>query len=142
MYYDHFNKNKIIRLSKFITNRLNVKIARTVLSLFEKQHHVDFLEIGHGRGDFADVLKDEKTYFNEIGLTYFGIEPNRSLCEKGIKKGYSIVNCKIPPMPPVNNGVPFDCIYMSHVLEHFTSYEIVQTVLSQIRSNLKLSPGT
>jgi SAM-dependent methyltransferase len=136
MYYDHFFKARLTSPGDFLVAKTNDYIAKKVLSLLTGMKSGKVLEIGHGRGKFADTLHALKGPTN---VEYFGIESNPSLTEAGMKKGYTVKCGKVPPLPQDKGWNEFDCVYMAHVLEHFINYEAASTVLSQIADALK--PG-
>ena len=129
MYYDFHYKAKITKIGEAIVARLDRIIAKEIFTLCGES--IKLLEIGHGRGLFADILHQMK---EKNKLSYHGIEYNKFLYEQGKKKGYNLLNLKIPPIPLKPDS--FNVVYMAHVLEHFINYEIVLKVLKDIRKVL------
>jgi len=136
MFYDFWFKNKITGLGQWIVSKINLKLTKIILRIGKDNKKIKLLEIGHGRGEFADTLsylaKKEKK-----NLQYIGIESNYTLSQNAKKKGYQILNIKIPPFPKSKSIKDFDIIYMSHVLEHFSGYNEASAVLQFIYKSLK-----
>jgi SAM-dependent methyltransferase len=67
------------------------------------------LEIGPGKGHFADIyLKNNKTH------NYYVIETDKSCHDSLIKMGAKLIDISIY----LETNIEFDCIIISHVLEH------------------------
>jgi SAM-dependent methyltransferase len=133
LYYDHHFKAKLTSPGNFLVAKANEYIARKILLLTQQFSVKKILEIGHGRGKFADMLH---ALALPKSIQYFGIEANPSLAEAGIRKGYNVICTKSPPLPAGEQWSNFSCIYMAHVLEHFINYEVAATILTQISSAL------
>ena len=129
MYYDFFAKLETTSITKIMINRLNKFILSRILTNHIKEK-IKLLEIGHGRGLFAQIAKDSGK------VDYYGIEPNKSLCSKAQSDGFNIKNMKIPPFPEDKKWKKFDTVFISHVLEHFVNYEVVMDVLNCIHNLL------
>jgi SAM-dependent methyltransferase len=77
---------------------------------------ISILEIGSGRGEFADECKQR-------GYKYTGIEPSEELSQLLIKKGFNILKSRVPPINLSNNA--YDFIYSMDLVEHLPSYKEV-----------------
>jgi SAM-dependent methyltransferase len=88
------------------------------------------LEIGPGRGDFADICF-------ERGIEYSAIEANREMAESLENRGAKVVRAMVPPLPALEKE--FDVVVMMNVMEHMNSMENALQITQQIRDVLK--PG-
>ena len=70
------------------------------------------LEVGAGWGFFGDACR-------ALGATYEGLEMNADQAQRLRARGLNVAVGAIPPYP---DGDPVDVIWMSHVLEHASSY--------------------
>jgi len=134
MYYDAYHTTGLTSFGIKILRKANSYISTKILALF-KTGDVKFLEIGHGRGLFAKIFMKAAGANHKI--TYYGIEPNQALHKEGLQKGFNLENTRVPPFPEKSDWKNFDCVYMSHVLEHFSNYESVLNVLKDINSIIK-----
>ena len=128
-FYDHFCRDEPTGVGKWIAATLSQKIYR--LAGIEPDHKV--LEIGPGRGYFADVCLSK-------GVEYSAIEPNAAMAKSLEKKGVhpSRITCAlVPPLPRLENV--FDRVLMINVMEHVNSMQDALQTAQQIRSVLK--PG-
>jgi SAM-dependent methyltransferase len=88
------------------------------------------LEIGPGRGEFADLCLARK-------MEYHAIEPNAGLAEALRHKGADVVCARVPPLPALNRK--FDLAVMVNVMEHMNGLEQALDTACQIRQ--VLNPG-
>lgn len=88
------------------------------------------LEIGPGRGEFADLCLARK-------LQYHAVEPNPGLAESLRGRGANVVCARVPPLPALDRR--FDAVVMINVMEHMSGLEQALDVSCQIRQVLK--PG-
>lgn len=88
------------------------------------------LEIGPGRGEFADLCLTRK-------LAYHAIEPNPSLAESLRGRGANVVCSRVPPLPALDRK--FDLVVMINVMEHMSGLEQALDLSCQIRH--VLNPG-
>lgn len=126
MFYDFYLNRPVGRLAEFQAKRLIPALAKPALSGLENPK---ILEIGVGRGDFAQYLK---------GYNYTGIEGNKILCEKLNEKGFTVINSLVPPFPEQLEKESFDLVIMCHIFEHFMDWKEALKVLSEIRGLLKV----
>jgi phospholipid N-methyltransferase len=99
---------------------------------FPDKKTLHICEVGYGRGILADVICSSKSK----DVEYFAIEANTVLAEKGRAKGHHISEGKIPPFPSDQAFNNFDIIIFSHVLEHFSHYDVILSVLEEAKSRL------
>lgn len=74
----------------------------------------DFLEIGSGRGEFADAVI-------ALGRNYLGIEPSDTLREQLVSRGLNIRGDVVPPFPAQDASV--DVVHSNQVVEHLGGHE-------------------
>lgn len=86
------------------------------------------LEIGSGRGSFAKLCQKKN-------VSYFGIEPEKTLFLKLRKLGFNVKNLKAPPLPYKDSF--FDYVVHFHVVEHLEDANIVYKFFSEINRILK-----
>ncbi|MBP7461669.1 MAG: class I SAM-dependent methyltransferase [Candidatus Delongbacteria bacterium] len=133
IFYSHFAEKKLHPWGEWIKRRLYRNQFR-ILS-----RHIDWnevhtcLEIGLGRCDFFLNLPDSI----RTSLRYIGIEPSPIMASRGKQLGIGVLRSFIPPFPIRSHSV--DLIYMSHVIEHLSDYQVLLNTMSEIRRVLK--PG-
>lgn len=88
------------------------------------------LEIGSGRGEFADIVKAS-------GLRYIGVEPSESLRQDLVKKGFEILSDPIPKIDVADSSI--DIVYSYDVLEHLENYSTILSFFNEVKRILK--PG-
>jgi len=88
------------------------------------------LEIGPGRGEFAELCLARK-------LEYHAIEPNAGLAEALRGRGATVVCARVPPLPALDRQ--FDLAVMINVMEHMNGLEQALDISCQIRR--VLNPG-
>jgi SAM-dependent methyltransferase len=88
------------------------------------------LEIGPGRGEFAELCLGQK-------LEYHAIEPNAGLAESLRQKGANVICARVPPLPALDRT--FDLVVMINVMEHMNGLEQALDTACQIRQ--VLNPG-
>jgi SAM-dependent methyltransferase len=128
MFYDFYLNRPAGKLAKFQAQRLIPKLAKPALKGLKENPKV--LEIGVGRGDFAQYLKN---------ADYIGIEANKTLCGRLNEKGFNVICAQVPPFPSELEKGSFDLVVMCHIFEHFMDYKEALKVLGEIFDLLK--PG-
>jgi SAM-dependent methyltransferase len=118
------------RLAKFQAQRLIPALAKPALNGLPENLHV--LEIGVGRGDFAQYLKS-------VDANYTGIEANKVLCDRLNEQGFNVICSSVPPFPQELGKAAFDLVVMCHIFEHFMDFKEALKVLGEIYALLK--PG-
>lgn len=86
------------------------------------------LEIGPGRGDFAELCLAQK-------VDYYAVEPNPQMAASLTDRGGSVVCARVPPLPAFD--MKFDRVVMVNVMEHMSSMEQALETACQIRRVLK-----
>ena len=88
------------------------------------------LEIGPGRGDFADLCLAQQMH-------YHAIEPNPELAAALRQRGATVTCTRVPPVPDVEGQ--FDLVAMISVMEHMSGMEQALATAQQVRAVLR--PG-
>jgi SAM-dependent methyltransferase len=88
------------------------------------------LEIGPGRGEFAELCLAQK-------MEYHAIEPNAGLADSLRHKGAKVVCARVPPLPALDRK--FDLVVMVNVMEHMNGLEQALDTACQVRQ--VLNPG-
>jgi SAM-dependent methyltransferase len=88
------------------------------------------LEIGPGRGAFADLCLDS-------GVHYVAVEANRPLADSLRGRGAEVIEAMVPPLPPLDEK--FDFVVMINVMEHMNDMRDALQLARQIRE--RLEPG-
>jgi SAM-dependent methyltransferase len=88
------------------------------------------LEIGPGRGEFAELCLAQK-------MEYHAIEPNAGLAESLRHRGAKVLCARVPPLPALDGQ--FDLVVMVNVMEHMNGLEQALDTACQVRQVLK--PG-
>ncbi|HPS55390.1 MAG TPA: class I SAM-dependent methyltransferase [Sedimentisphaerales bacterium] len=104
-FYDHYSQDKSTKLGKW----LKTCLARQIFKFAQIEEWSSILEIGPGRGDFADICLRK-------GVDYCAIESNDKMANDLEKKGVKVLRNIVPPIP--ETGRSFDIVVMSHVMEH------------------------
>lgn len=123
-FYDHFVLDKPTRMGSWLAKSL----CRQVFTHAEVKPPCSVLEIGPGRGLFADLCLQN-------GTEYSAVEANRQMAASLEQRGAQVVCEKAPPLPHL--GKQFDVVVMINVLEHMNSTQDALQIASQIRDVLK-----
>jgi len=129
LFYDFYLNRPAGRLARIQAEKLIPALAKPALNGLPQNPKV--LEIGVGRGNFAQYLKN-------IGVNYTGIEANKILCDRLNEQGFKVINSLVPPFPPELERGTFDLVVMCHIFEHFMDYKEALKVLSEIFDLLKV----
>ncbi len=123
-FYDHFHQDSPTGIGSRITVAFSKKIFKNVK--IEPHHSV--LEIGPGRGVFADICLEK-------GIEYFAIEPNQQMAASLEKRGANVTRAMVPPLPDLDKE--FDVVVMINAMEHMNSMQDALQLAGQIRDVLK-----
>jgi SAM-dependent methyltransferase len=88
------------------------------------------LEIGPGRGPFADVCLG-------CGVEYVAVEANKAMADSLRGRGAAVIEARVPPLPPLDGK--FDFVVMINVMEHMNDMREALQLAGQIREHL--NPG-
>lgn len=125
-FFDHFCQDRPTRLG----SRLAGKLAESIYQSAQIAGTASVLEIGPGRGVFADVCVSK-------GIEYWAIEPNEELAKALEKKAVKVLRTIVPPIPPIERR--FDAVVMISVMEHMDTMGMALDLAKQVY-NL-LNPG-
>jgi len=104
------------------------RAAERILSFAGVAPGSSVLEIGPGRGDFAELCIERK-------LEYHAVEPNPGLAESLRSRGANVVCERVPPLPAFDGK--FDLVVMINVMEHMSGLEQALDTACQVRQVLK-----
>ncbi len=126
-FFEHFDRgDKPTGAGRWLVKAL----ARKVFGYVGVSKGNSILEIGPGRGDFADICL-------EAGLDYCAVEANAHMAESLQKRGASVIRAMVPPLPAQEKT--FDAVVMINVMEHMSTMQDALQTAAQVRDVLK--PG-
>ena len=125
-FYAHFQRDRPTGLGV----RLTAALSRRVFESAGIKAGDRVLEIGPGRGAFAELCLERRTEFTAI-------EPNPELAASLERRGVAVFRAKVPPLPAL--PTKYDVTVMIHVLEHMDGLTEALQVTQQIRDHLE--PG-
>ena len=123
-FFDHFGEDKPTKLGNWLVS----STQKQIFDFAQIQQGYSVLEIGPGRGIFADVCL-------ERGIEYYAIAPNEQMAKTLEQKGVNVIREKVPPLPKMNRT--FDTVVMTHVMEHMNSLQDALQTTQQIKEVLK-----
>jgi len=123
-FYDHFHQDSPTGIGNWITRGFSKKIFKYA----EIEQGRSALEIGPGRGVFADVCLEK-------GVKYCAIEPNKQMAASLEKRGAHVICAMVPPLPALDKE--FDTVVMINVMEHMNSMQDALQISRQISRILK-----
>lgn len=122
-FYDHFQRDQPTRAGA----RLSSAMCRRIFDFAGVTRGKRVLEIGPGRGAFADICLGS-------GVEYAAIEANQSLADSLRRRGAQVVEARVPPLPPLDGK--FDFVVMINVMEHMNDMRDALQLAQQIRERL------
>jgi len=125
-FYDHFHQDKPTGPGAWVACRF----SRSILEFAGMKAGDKVLEIGPGRGVFADLCL-------ERSIDYTAIEPNPHLAQSLEGRGATVIRAIVPPLPELEEK--FDYVVMINVLEHMSGVKEALAVAEQVRRCL--APG-
>ncbi len=125
-FYDHFHQDKPTKAGA----RLSSAMCRRIFDFAGVTRGQKVLEIGPGRGAFADICLGS-------GVRYAAVEANQSLADSLRARGAEVVEAVVPPLPPLD--AKFDFVVMINVMEHMNDMRDALSLARQIREHL--APG-
>ena len=114
-FYDHYGKNKPTGFGNWLVKRT----CQQIFEFAQIKQGESVLEIGPGRGTFADI------------------EPNVKMANEFEKRNVTVIRDIVPPIPDI--GRSFDIVLMNNVLEHMDTMSNALIVSKQIYE--LLNPG-
>jgi len=124
-FFDHFSRED---KSTKMGSRLVKALSRKIFRYIEPASGSSILEIGPGRGVFADICFEE-------GIEYYAVEANEQMAASLEKRGANVIRAIVPPLPALDKK--FDAVVMIAVMEHMNSMHDALQVTRQIRKVLK-----
>ena len=109
---------------------INWSLQENVFPKLIKQKDINILEIGPGRGVFAELCKKE-------GIGYTAIEVNPTLADNLKEQGLRVIRARTPPIPVDSNK--FDIVYMNQVFEHMNDIKMARVLIEECCRVLKKS---
>jgi len=125
-FYDHFSRDKPTRLGTWLAD----SVSRRIFDFARIEQGSSVLEIGPGRGGFADICLAK-------GVEYCAVEPNEKMAEAIEKRGVTVVRSLVPPIPEM--GRFFDVVVMNSVMEHMDGMTAALGLAKEIHELLR--PG-
>jgi len=124
-FFDHFSRgDKPTQTGMKLVRAL----ARKIFQYSQIPSGGSILEIGPGRGDFADICLEK-------GLEYYAVEPNEQMAASLEKRGAKVIRAMVPPLPDIDKK--FDAVVMLAVMEHMNSMQDALQISQQIKEVLK-----
>ena len=125
-FYDHYSKDKHTRFGGWLA----AGVTKNIFDFAQISQECSVLEIGPGRGAFADICLNK-------GIDYWAIEPNEQMADNLQKRGINVKRNVVPPVPEM--GRTFDVVVMNSVLEHM---DTMMSALALAKDVYKLlNPG-
>ncbi len=104
-FYDHYSQDKPTRFGRWLV----VGVSERIFEFAGIRQGSRVLEIGPGRGVFADICLNNS-------VDYRAIEPNEEMANALEKRGINVARDIIPPIPQMQGT--FDVVVMNSVMEH------------------------
>ena len=104
-FYDHYSKDRPTRFGRWLV----AGVSERIFEFARIGQGCRLLEIGPGRGAFADICLSK-------GVDYYAIEPNEEMADALQERGINVVRSIIPPIPAMERT--FDVVVMNSVMEH------------------------
>jgi SAM-dependent methyltransferase len=129
-FYDHFYSKEAqpTKMGQWIEKKQNKFILSLISSLYKKEN-ISLLEIGVGKGLFADECKKNEH------IKYIGIEGNLEQAKILKGKDLEVHNAKVPPVDAGNES--FDVVVMDNLLEHMNNVELAISLVKEAWRILK-----
>lgn len=123
-YYDNYfesQRAEATSLGKWIVNWRNEWFVKTIVRYLDRDMGMtSILEIGPGKGDFADCVRAKTDW------KYTCIEGNTKMAKKLSSRGLKVRHALVPP---INLKQRFDIVYMNQVFEHMpnttTAFDLI-----------------
>ena len=123
-FYDHFHQDS----PTGIGSRITVAFSKKIFNYVKIEPHQSVLEIGPGRGVFADICLEKS-------IEYFAVEPNQQMAVSLEERGANVIRAMVPPLPDL--AKEFDVVVMINAMEHMNSMQDALQLTGQIRDVLK-----
>jgi SAM-dependent methyltransferase len=86
------------------------------------------LEVGSGRGEFAEIVRAE-------GFGYIGIEPSTTMRKELVDRGFEILSRPVPAINLTDESV--DLVYSNALIEHLENYSAAVGFFGEARRVLR-----
>lgn len=126
--YDYYCESETANISKIGKKLVNYRNTyfMNLVKQFCESDDIRILEIGPGKGYFAEVCKLNK-------LDYTAIEGNLLMCKSLINRGYRVFNKYVPPLALEEK---FDVIFMNQIFEHMENKNEALKLLESCKNQL------
>ncbi len=124
-FFEHYSRAD---KSTKIGSQLARALSRKIFEHAQVASGHSILEIGPGRGLFADICLKE-------GIEYSAVEPNEQMASSLEQKGANVIRALVPPLPALEKQ--FDAVVMVAVMEHMNSMSDALQLTRQIKDVLK-----
>jgi O-antigen chain-terminating methyltransferase len=104
-FYRHYSQDNLTGPGKAIVQAT----AKRIFDFCDLRSGTRVLEIGPGRGDFADICRQNNIH-------YSAIEANKEMADRLTSRGFKVIYSMVPPLPIIEEK--FDAVIMIHVMEH------------------------
>lgn len=108
-YFDHFATSPMTPLGRWMLLS-TVHQEYRFLRRYLHDRQAVMLEIGPGRGEFADLMRRDGF------CNYTGVEPNQLMREDLIHRGFTVKDYLIPRL--LEDDASYDLIFLNDVFEH------------------------
>lgn len=125
-YREYYESRKPTNFGEKVLRHWHAKMYALAAKHIPGLHAKTVLEVGAGWGFFADACRAR-------GTRYLGMEMNAAQAKALSAKGHEVVAGAVPPFP---SGDPVQVIWMSHVLEHATTYLHAAQMVAAARDRL------
>jgi SAM-dependent methyltransferase len=122
-FYDHYAKDRPTKFGMALVRNA----SRKVFDFAEAQKASSILEIGPGRGAFADICLGH-------GIEYWAVEPNQKMADDLERRGATVQRIIVPPLTGIQRK--FDLVVMSSVLEHMDTMSMALSLAKQVHEIL------
>lgn len=124
-HYDFYAKKRVTSVGAWINRHATIHLAGLCAKYgnFSKTSTTKVLEIGPGKGGFAECLSN----YNLV--EYTGYEADTLLFDELKSHGINVVNAKAPPIPEA--PLSFDCVALINVLEHMPGLTTAELLISE-----------
>lgn len=128
-FYNYFISHKRTKRYQLILNAVNRRIIGWIAPYLKTNFLNVVLEIGIGQGEICKLMR------NRDNIQYIGLDINYNICHANRINDCPNIQSKIPAIPIKDRQV--DMIYMSHVIEHLGSYDMILDFFKEVRRVLK-----
>jgi len=118
LFCDHFRQDKPTMFGSWLVRSM----SKRIFEFAKIQQGCSVLEIGPGRGVFADICISN-------GIEYWAIEANDKMAQALEKRGVNVLRNLVPPVPTIERT--FDVVVMINVIEHMDTMTAALQVATQ-----------